>query len=265
MLNSTTKQASRLASSDYVLLSRSGGPTMLAPDSKNAESPYANANIRMAVEYAIDREALAKSFGFGYDKAAYQLSSSSTLAYDANIVPRKYDVAKATQLMKDGGYPTGFKTTIFVSPGTNRDPVVAIQAYLAKIGITVELSFPEPASWQSITTQPAKVNSMIYIPINEWSNYNTVLNVFFSGTGFYLPSNKKPDGYPDLFNKSIGAPVPDKALLQQVSNTFYNDCTIIPLVYSTYIFFLKPTVKDAGLLDFGTFNCWDYARVWISK
>jgi ABC-type transport system substrate-binding protein len=265
MLNSNTKQASRLASPDYVLLTRPGGPTILAPDSNNPASPYANLNVRMAVEYAIDREALAKSFGFGYDKAAYQLSSSATLAYDPSIAPRMYDPAKAAQLMKDGGYPSGFKTTIYVAPGANRDPVVAIQAYLAKIGIAVTLSFPEPASWQSITTQPTPVNSMIYIPLNEWSNYNTTLNVFFSGTGFYLPSNKKPAGYTDLFNRSVGAPAPDKALLQQVSNAFYNDCTVVPTVYSTYVFFLKPTVKDSGLLEFGTFNCWDYARVWISK
>ena len=103
-------------------------------------------------------------------------------------------------------WPAGFTTTIFVAPGTNRDPVIAIQAMLAEIGITANLQFPEPAAWQSITTQPAQVNSLIYIPFAEFSNFNTSLNVFFSGRGFYLPSNQKPDGYVDLFNASLAAP-----------------------------------------------------------
>jgi ABC-type transport system substrate-binding protein len=265
MLNSTTKQASRFQGTDFTLLARSGGPTMLAPDSKNAESPFANLKVRLAVEYAIDRESLAKSFGYGYDKPAYQMSTSATKAYDPNLKPRMFDVEKAKQLMNEAGFPNGFNTTIFVNPGLNRDPVIAIQAMLSKIGITADLQFPEPAAFQAIATQPAKVNSMIYIPINEWGNYNTTLNVFFSGLGFYLPSNKKPDGYVDLFNKSVTAPGPDQAILQQIADAFYNDCTIIPLVYNTFVFVLTPSVQDSGLLKFGTFNAWDYARVWLKK
>jgi ABC-type transport system substrate-binding protein len=265
MLNSSTKQASRFQGSNLTILARSGGPTMLAPDSKNDASPFANLNVRLAVEYAIDRESLAKSFGYGFDKPAYQLSSSATKAYDPNLKPRLYDVEKAKQLMKDGGFPNGFSTTIFVNPGINRDPIIAIQSYLSKIGITADLQFPEPAAWQAITTQPAKVNSLIYIPINEWSNYNTTLNVFFSGLGFYLPSNKKPVGYVDLFNKSLAAPGPDQTILQQISDAFYNDCTIIPLVYNTFVFILTPNVQDSGLTKFGTANAWDYGKIWLKK
>jgi len=92
MLNSSTKQASRFQGTDFTILTRSGGPTMLAPDSKNPESPYANLNVRLAVEFAIDRESLAKSFGYGFDKPAYQMSSSATKAYDPNLKPRLFDV-----------------------------------------------------------------------------------------------------------------------------------------------------------------------------
>ena len=214
VLNSTTKQAGRFDQTRYNVITRPGGPTMLAPDSGNAASPYSSLQVRLAIELAIDRAALAKSFGYGYDTAAYQLSSSATKAYDPALTPRTYDPVLAKQYLTQAGYPNGFKTTIFVNPGSNRDPIVAIQAYLAAVNITADLQFPEPAAWQAITTQPAKVNSMIYIPINEWSNYNTTLNVFFSGAGFYLPSNKKPAGYVDMFNNSLNAPAPDPVLLK---------------------------------------------------
>jgi peptide/nickel transport system substrate-binding protein len=265
VLNSTTKQASHFDPATFNIQTRNGGPTMLAPDSKNPDSPYAKLNVRLAVEYAIDREALAKSFGYGYDKAAYQLSSAATKAYDPNLAPRMFDLAKAKQLMKDAGYENGFSTTIFASSASVREPLIAIQAMLAKINITADLQFQESAAWQATTTQTAKVNSLIYIPINEWSNYNTTLNVFFSGLGFYLPSNQKPAGYVDMFNASVTAPGPDPTLLKAITDAFYNDCTIIPLVYSTYVFIVTPKVQDSGLLAYGTFNAWNYAYIWLKK
>jgi peptide/nickel transport system substrate-binding protein len=266
MLNSNTKQASRFQGLGFTMITRSGGPTMLAPDSKNAESPFSNLKVRQAIEYAIDREVLAKSFGYGFNKPAYQISSPSTKAYDPAITGRKFDVAKAQALLAEAGFGSGFKTTIFVDPLQNRDPVIAIQAMLSKVGITADLQFPAPAAWQAITTQPVTtVSSMVYIALNEWSNYNTTLNVFFSGLGFYLPSNQKPAGWVDLFNKSLNAPAPDPAILREVANAFYNDATIIPLVYNTFVYILLPNVHDSGLTTFGTANAWDYARIWLTE
>jgi MarR-like DNA-binding transcriptional regulator SgrR of sgrS sRNA len=167
--------------------------------------------------------------------------------------------------MIDGGKPNGFATTILASAAAVREPLIAIQAMLSKINITVDLQFLESSAWQTTTTQPAKLNSLIYMPINEWSNYNTTLNVFFSGLGFYLPSNKKPAGYVDLFNASLATTTPDPTALKKISDAFYNDCTIIPLVYSTFVFVMSPTVQDSGLLTWGTFNAWDYSKVWLKK
>ena len=267
MLNATAKQAQRFQGTDFKILIRNSGPSALFPDSKNADSPWSNIKVRMAAEYAIDKESLAKTFGYGLGSPAYQMSSSATMAYDPALESqyRKYDPAKAKQLLAEAGYPNGFKTKILVNPGLDRDPVVAIQAYFAKVGIQAELEFPEPASWQAITTQPAKVNSLIYMPINEWSNYNTTLNVFFSDLGFYLPSLKKPEGWSVLFNKSLSAPAPDRELLKQVGDAFFNEAIFIPLVYGTFVYILTPNVQDSGLTRFGTSNAWDYANVWLSK
>jgi ABC-type transport system substrate-binding protein len=266
MLNSSTKQAGRFNdTSKYTIVTKSGGPTMLVPDSKNADSPYAKLQVRLAVELAIDRVALSQNFGYGFDKPAFQLSSSNTKAYDPAIIPRSYDEATAKDYLKQAGYPNGFDTTIYVAPGSTKEPVVAIQQYLAKVGIKATLEYPQPAAWQAITTQPTKVNSLVYIPLNEWSNYNTTLNVFFSGLGFYLPSNKKPDGYAQMFDNSLNAPTVDPALLKIIADAFFVDCTIIPLVYSTFVFVLTPNVMDSGLTKYGMQNEWDYSHTWLKK
>jgi len=268
ILTSSTKQASRFKDTDFVLITRSGGCTMLAPDSKHADSPYSDINVRLAVEYAIDREALAASFGYGFDKAAYQMASSAVAAYDSTLVKRMFnlDTAKSYLAKAKAEWADGFDTTIFVAPGVNRDPAVAIQAMLAKININVELQYPEPAAWQSITTQEAKVNSLIYIPLAEFSNYNTTLNVFFSLAGFYLPSLQRADNYNDLFAQSLAAPAPDPVILKQISNAFYNHSTIIPLVYATAVYIQTPSVQESRITEFGSMvMALDYSGVWLKK
>jgi ABC-type transport system substrate-binding protein len=108
------------------------GPTSLFVDGANSDSPWSNVKVRQAAEYAIDKEGMARTFGFGY-KAAYQFSTPASKAFDPAIAGRKYDVAKAKQLMTEAGYPNGFKTSLMAGPiFLNKDAVLAVQNYLSK-------------------------------------------------------------------------------------------------------------------------------------
>src|ERR1039458_2976796 len=69
-----------------------------------------------------DKEAIVKAFGYGYYTAAYQLPSKNSSAYDSTIPGRKYDVAKAKQLMTDAGYPNGFKSSLIAPSSTKPGP-----------------------------------------------------------------------------------------------------------------------------------------------
>jgi peptide/nickel transport system substrate-binding protein len=266
MLNATPKIAARFQNQPaYNIVTRDGGPTLLIPDSMNADSPWSNLKVRQAAEYAIDREALAKAFGYGFGVAAYQMATNKSMAYDPALPPHKFDPEKAKQLLKEAGFPTGFKSKIIVGSGLDRDPVVAIQAALKAVGIDVDLDFPEPAKFQQIWTSPWN-NALLYWPLGEWSNFNTTLNVFFADPGtFYWKSLKKPDGWKDLYARSLRAPSPDPAILKEVGDAFFNDCTVIPLVYSTAVFVLSSKVQDKSLGNLGTPTAWNYQDVWLSK
>ena len=89
----------------------------LIPDTANPDSPWANQKVREAVEYAIDREGIAKALGYGYWQAPYQIPPRASSAYDSNFtLGRKYDLEKAKQLLAEAGYPDGFKMTIISFP-----------------------------------------------------------------------------------------------------------------------------------------------------
>ena len=111
---------------------------VLIPDTANADSPWANQKVREAVEYAIDKEGIAKTFGYGFLQAPYQIvPPACTLAYNADFtLGRKFDLEKAKQLLAEAG--GGFETTIIVTPTADRDIISVIQDNLGKIGIKVE-------------------------------------------------------------------------------------------------------------------------------
>jgi peptide/nickel transport system substrate-binding protein len=114
MMTATARQVSQFPATDYKIVTRPSCAYMLAPDSANADSPWSNLKVRMAADYAIDKADMAAALGFGHMTPACQLSTSATLAYDPALESqyRKFDLAKAKQLMTDAGFPNGFKTTM---------------------------------------------------------------------------------------------------------------------------------------------------------
>ncbi len=271
-------QVSSFSGPDFKIISLAQGAYTMFPDSRNPDSPWSNPKVRIAADYALDREGMFKAFGFGYGAPAYQLASPTSMANDPALASqyRKYDVAKAKQLLADAGYPNGFKTSLYIEPnwaaGNGRDIAVSVQANWAKVGITVDLNFPQSAAWQAMATAAVapKVSSLLAQPFGEWRNFNTSLNVFFpkSDGGFYYQFTMKPGGvaaWDALKDKSLQAPAPDPVILKDIADKFFNDCTVFPLFYAAQIYVVSPKLNDAGVLGYGTVQALDYANAWLSK
>jgi len=125
------------------------GPGMLMallPNSSDPASPYADRRVREALEYAIDRPALAKMIGHGKYEPLTQLAGKKFLGYVPDFDPRPYNVAKARHLLAEAGYPEGFRTKIMANDVT-RDLAAALQSYLGKVGIEVDLDIADTARY----------------------------------------------------------------------------------------------------------------------
>ena len=121
-----------------------------APDSAHPDSPWSKLEVRQAAEYAVDRATIAEKFGYGYLQAPNQIPPRSTTAYDPNYsLGRNYDPAKAKELLAQAGYPDGFKTSLIVWQGGNRDIAIAEQQYLAAVGIQADVQFADLGKWSS--------------------------------------------------------------------------------------------------------------------
>ncbi len=253
-----------LAAAGNNVVSFANGPFTLVPDGANADSPWSSLLVRQAAEYAIDKVALANAFGYG-SQPAYQFCNPSSKAYDPSITGRGNDLAKAKQLMAQAGYPNGFKTTITAGPTyLNKDAVVAVQAYLAKIGIQADLQFPPASSWSQMQMNPWH-NGLLWMPINTSGNPNVTFTYFLASPPVLDVSIYQPDGWGALLSKSMTAPQVDLALLKQIENTIYDKSMLIPMYYGANYTVFAPYVKDSGQGTRGQSNWWEPQNTWLNK
>lgn len=107
-------------------------------DSSNPDSYFYDKNVREAVEYAINRPALAEMLGQGLYEPLHQMASSIWPGYVEGYDPRPYDPDKARELLELAGHPNGFKTKLLLTE-MGVDAGSFIKANLAVVGIEVEL------------------------------------------------------------------------------------------------------------------------------
>jgi peptide/nickel transport system substrate-binding protein len=102
--------------------------------------PLANVQVRQALNYAIDRPALAKVLGSGYGTPISQMAAPGWDSYDAALEQAyPYNPAKAKQMLAAAGYPNGFTMPVVSVAAVGQDVLVnALQGQLAQVGITVK-------------------------------------------------------------------------------------------------------------------------------
>jgi len=97
--------------------------------------------VRQALNYAIDRKAIANALFKKWGGPASQISLPGYDGYDpslANAYP--YNPTKAKQLLAEAGYPNGFSLTVLSTPVQGFDTLAqAVASYWAKIGVTVKI------------------------------------------------------------------------------------------------------------------------------
>jgi len=256
--------AADLVAAGYNVAAKVDQIDSLFPDSKNANSPWANQKVRMAAEYAIDKEGMARAFGYGYMNAAYQLPTPKSTFYDPTLTPRKYDPAKAKQLLKEAGYPNGFNTKIIMPQSGNRDQAVAMQSYLNAVGIKTELEVAAAAKFTAYRMTGWE-GGLLWTGSAEFPNYNGVLHTFYSPTTAWYFSMKKPDDWVKVYDASTQAPAVDPKLVNACIRMLFDDCTFIPIDDRASVYAQQNYLHDAGLGTKGTTYYWYPENAWLSQ
>ncbi|MFC1421118.1 ABC transporter substrate-binding protein [Streptacidiphilus cavernicola] len=128
-----------------------------------AVKPLGDVRVRQALNYAVDRKAIA-ALGFGADGTATSLVvGPDSPGYRANAAASyPYDPAKAKALLAQAGYPDGF-TLPMLSTQSGDLLAQAVAGYLRAIGVTVQISDHNTDFVQQATS--GRWASMVF----EWS------------------------------------------------------------------------------------------------
>ena len=249
ILASRGVMAKELKGAGYKYLAEAGGTFVLIPDSKNADSPFADKRVRLAVSYALDREALAAALGHGFAKPAYSLYPGHEATALKNFDKQEYNPEKAKKLLADAGYPNGFKTQIHtfirIVP---KDFITAIANMLKEVGIEAEGDFPEAGRYTEYRFKGWK-NSLMGHGLAPFDNMNTGFSFYFGGIQF--PSLKKPDEWNTVYNEALGSEYLDPVKTQRLVKLIHDDVMVIPYLEETVISFYQEGVH---LFDFNKYR-----------
>lgn len=130
-----------------------------------SKEPLNDIRVRQAIAHAIDAESYVTSMTAGGKVPNGPVPSDIVGAVD--VGKYEFNIEKAKQLLKEAGYPDGFKLPPqYVSEGPHiLNPMVYIQDQLKKIGIEMPLEQVEHTTYQD--NMRKDMNSIAYVVFNR--------------------------------------------------------------------------------------------------
>ncbi|HSW58753.1 MAG TPA: ABC transporter substrate-binding protein [Dehalococcoidales bacterium] len=243
--NRNQKLAKELFDAGFEVQAPFRGINMLIPSSKDPAEPWSRVQVRQAAEHAINKEAIGNAFGYGYDIAAYQVASPFNSAFNKDLKPRTYDLERARQLLREAGFPSGFRTKMIVHPAADRNIAVAMKEDLAKVGIMVDLEFPEIGAFTRF--QRGTHYGLMYTPVTETVNFQSFFDLYIREPPNWFHSMAKPAGWQALLDRSRKTPLPDPVLLQELSKMVFDFASVIPITYAVSSWSIRKGMRNIGI------------------
>ncbi|MGC4377014.1 ABC transporter substrate-binding protein [Fictibacillus sp. Mic-4] len=117
------------------------------------KKPFNNKKVRQALSYAINKKEIVKNFYEGTAEPAKNPMPPTIAGYNDSIQDYDLDLDKAKKLLKEAGYPNGFKMDLWAMPvprpymPNGQKVAEAIQSDFAKIGVKAKIVTMEWATY----------------------------------------------------------------------------------------------------------------------
>jgi peptide/nickel transport system substrate-binding protein len=221
-----------------------GEQWLLFTDQWDPKSLWADRRVRLAVNHAIDREAINQSVSLGFSRM-----TGSIIPRDFEFAwpapPYPYDVRKAKQLLAEAGYPQGFDAGEFWTDTGFAEQTEAIANSLAAAGIRTRVRALERAAYFT-QLREKKLRPLVYVASAAYGNAATRLDTFVSAGGTYTYGT-----YPDIEGLSQEqAGERDRkrreALLHRIQQLMYERVMFAPIWNIAALHGVGPRVAEPG-------------------
>lgn len=211
----------------------------------DAKSPWSDRRVRLAANYAIDRQAINEAETLGLSKI-----TGTTLPRDFEFtLPREahpYDPARAKQLLKEAGYPNGFDAGEITPNPPFYAYAEGVANFLTAVGIKLRMRTMERAAFFT-SWREKKLPNLILGVSGAFGNAATRIEAFAVTGGNYAYG-----GYADidaLFAQQAMERDRQKRsdLLQQIQRLMYDKVMYAPLFDPAFLCASGPRVAVSGL------------------
>ena len=215
-------------------------------DQWDAKSPWADKRVRLAANYAIDRQAVNEAENLGASRLTGNIVPRS-FDFALPIEPYPYDPAKAKQLLAEAGYPSGFDAGELYPWPPYFSMGEAIGGYLGVVGIKTRIRTMERAAFYAALASKKLRGLCVCI--------NAVYGNAASRMAETVPSDGAfaYGGYPDvdaLYKQQAREPDRKKreALLGQIQQVLHERVRFGPIYDYIWPSGVGPRVEDPALM-----------------
>jgi peptide/nickel transport system substrate-binding protein len=209
---------------------------IFVPINAVANPNLAKAEVRRALNMAIDKAALVKTVMFGFATAQDLPCNSAILGCDVKVEPYGYNPQKAREMLVSAGFDFS-KPLRFLgqAPGRvpqSRETVEGIAYFLNKIGVKTEVTILDYGAWMAIyggKTKDPKID-LLYA---NFTDYNAdpsgrLLRAIRTGGSYSWYSNPEVDAMLDRMN-DFASPAEREPFLRQIFAKLHDEAPIITL------------------------------------
>ncbi|MGA2106598.1 MAG: ABC transporter substrate-binding protein [Syntrophorhabdales bacterium] len=262
-LQPPVKDQADLEKKGFLRQSGFGLPRMIYLNTKDPDSKFQNLKLREAVEYALDKPAIAKALGFGYYTPLTMVAPPGEWGYDPEYKGRPYDPAKAKQLIAEAGFPNGVKIKMTaMTGGTWPDEVAAIKRYLDDVGMTVDPDMADPGRFFNMLWLQGWQDAALFLSGLDPNYLITFHRTFGPQPMANYASFKRPPDLMTLAEKSLHlkTEAEQRAITKQLVRLMADEALVIPfyLVPNTYIMppYVHTTFFKECMVTRRTFDEW---------
>jgi peptide/nickel transport system substrate-binding protein len=209
------------------------------------KSPWHDQRVRLAANYALDREALSDAERLGASPPAGSIIPR-TFEFALPIEPYPYDPPKAKRLLTEAGYPHGFDAGELTPNPPYFSLGEAVANYLGAVGIKLKLRTMERAAFQA--AQNAKqLRGLAILGGSRYGNAATRIEESVVSTGTLAWG-----GYPDLDELFRQQDVETdrskrEAILHKIQHLMHERVMFAPIFVFVWPSGIGARVEEAGL------------------
>jgi peptide/nickel transport system substrate-binding protein len=220
-------------------------------------SPLASRDVRLAFNYAVNKQAIVGILLAGSAPVATQIGVRASEGFDSARAPYPYDPVRARELLAKAGYPDGFSINVDVLAPTNTDRTVfeSVAADLRDVGIDARMHTMEFERWRANLLSGNWRNDMF-----TWSvGLDPLLDISRAWQYLACTRERPPFCQPQV-SKLVAQravemdPARRAALMRQINDLLYDDPPVVLLHELTNV------TGVVGLRDYEVHNLivrWD--------